>query len=137
MERDDQDLAQWRIKVEVEYMNLHCSSSSLWLLEDGEKTNKVEYCNEKTTEVFNSHEHLINIKFKNKVSKTLQLMISPWMWSRPGARRRVAVQVHRYSLGSLQSMCVGAGGTKTMELSPVLSTLATMSKSPVSMILCK
>jgi len=66
LERDDQDLAQWRIKVVVEYMNLHCSSSSLWLLEDGEKTNKVEYCNEKTTEVFNSHEHLINIKFKNK-----------------------------------------------------------------------
>ena len=71
LERDDQDLGQWRIKVVLEEMNLHCSSSSLWLLEDGETTHNVQYCNEKTTaaEVFYSHEHLINIEFKNKVNK--------------------------------------------------------------------
>jgi len=68
LERDDQDLGQWRIKVVFEEMNLHCSSSSLWLLEDGEKTHNVKYCNEKTpaAEEFYSHEHLINIEFKNK-----------------------------------------------------------------------
>jgi len=70
IDRDDQDLSQWRIKVEVEQMNLSCSSSSLWILEDGEKENNVQYCNEKSTEkdVFYSHEHMIDIKFKNKAS---------------------------------------------------------------------
>eukprot|EP00091_Calanus_sinicus_P009855 TRINITY_DN228_c0_g1_i3.p1 TRINITY_DN228_c0_g1~~TRINITY_DN228_c0_g1_i3.p1 ORF type:complete len:289 (-),score=94.20 TRINITY_DN228_c0_g1_i3:93-959(-) len=67
MDRDDQDLGQWRIKVVMEEMNLPCSSSSLWLLEDGERTHNVQYCNEKKAEtVFYSHEHMIDIKFKNK-----------------------------------------------------------------------
>ena len=71
IDRDDQDLSQWRIKVEVEQMDLSCSSSSLWILEDGEKENNVQYCNEKSTEkdVFYSHEHMIDIKFKNKVKQ--------------------------------------------------------------------
>ena len=69
VDRDDQDLGQWRIKVVMEEMNLPCSSSSVWLLEDGEKPHNDQYCNEKTGEkVFYSHEHLIDIKFKNKVS---------------------------------------------------------------------
>ena len=68
MDRDDQDLGQWRIKVVMEEMNLPCSSSSVWLLEDGERTHNIQYCNEKKAEtVFYSHEHLIDIKFKNKV----------------------------------------------------------------------
>merc|ERR1712123_391607 len=51
----------------MEEMNLPCSSSSVWLLEDGEKPHNDQYCNEKTDEtVFYSHEHLIDIKFKNK-----------------------------------------------------------------------
>jgi hypothetical protein len=67
MDRDDQDLGQWRIKVTIERMNLHCSSSSLWLIEDGERTHNDQYCNEKMeSSVFYSHEHLIDIKFKNK-----------------------------------------------------------------------
>jgi len=67
VDRDDQDLGQWRIKVVMEEMNLPCSSSSVWLLEDGEKPHNDQYCNEKTEEtVFYSHEHLIDIKFKNK-----------------------------------------------------------------------
>jgi len=68
IDRDDQDLAQWRIKVVVEEMNLYCSSSSLWILEEAEKVHNVEYCNEKTTSktVFYSHEHMIEIKLKNQ-----------------------------------------------------------------------
>jgi len=67
MDRDDQDLGQWRIKVVVETMNLPCSSSSMWLIEDGEKPHNDQYCNEKMeSSVFYSHEHLIDIKFKNK-----------------------------------------------------------------------
>jgi len=67
MDRDDQDLGQWRIKVEVVKMNLPCSSSSMWLIEDGEKPHNDQFCNEKSeTSVFYSHEHLIDIKFKNK-----------------------------------------------------------------------
>jgi len=67
MDRDDQDLGQWRIKVVVEKMNLPCSSSSMWLIEDGEKPHNDQYCNEKMeSNVFYSHEHLIDIKFKNK-----------------------------------------------------------------------
>ena len=71
LERDDHDLGQWRIKVVLEEMNLYCSSSSLWILEDGEKIHNVKYCNERTTAAkeFYSHEHLINIEFKNKVDK--------------------------------------------------------------------
>ena len=73
LDRDDQDLGQWRIKVVVEEMNLPCSSSSLWMLEDGERSHNVQYCNEKNTaaQEFYSHEHLINIKFKNKVVKII------------------------------------------------------------------
>jgi len=67
MDRDDQDLGQWRIKVTIEEMNLPCSSSSMWLIEDGERSHNDQYCNEKKeSDVFYSHEHLIDIKFKNK-----------------------------------------------------------------------
>ena len=43
-------------------------------MERGEETHNVQYCNEKTNaaEEFYSHEHLINIEFKNKVDRTLQ-----------------------------------------------------------------
>ena len=69
LDRDDQDLGQWRIKVVVEVMNLYCSSSSVLVMEDSEKTKRIKYCNEKaaTTKEFYSHEHLITIKFKNNV----------------------------------------------------------------------
>ena len=69
LDRDDQDLGQWRIKIVVEEMNLHCSSSYLLIKEDSEKTRRVKYCNEEDTgsKVFFSHEHLISIVFKNKV----------------------------------------------------------------------
>jgi len=68
LDRDDQDLGQWRIKIVVEEMNLHCSSSYLLIKEDSEKTRRVKYCNEEDTgsKVFFSHEHLISIVFKNK-----------------------------------------------------------------------
>jgi len=68
LDRDDQDLGQWRIKVVVEEMNLYCSSSSVLVMEDSEKTKRIRYCNEQVTETteFYSHEHLITIKFKNK-----------------------------------------------------------------------
>jgi len=69
VDRDDQDLGQWRIKVVVEKMSLPCSSSSMWLMEDGERPHNDQYCKEKmesTGDVFYSHEHLIDIKFKNK-----------------------------------------------------------------------
>jgi hypothetical protein len=69
MDRDDQDLGQWRIKVVMEEMNLPCSSSSVWLLEDGERPHNIQYCNEKKAKtVFYSHEHLLDIRFKNKVN---------------------------------------------------------------------
>ena len=73
LDRDDQDLGQWRIKVVVEEMNLYCSSSSVLVMEDSEKTKRIKYCNEKamTSKELYSHEHLITIKFKNKV-KTFQ-----------------------------------------------------------------
>ena len=69
LDRDDQDLGQWRIKMVVEEMNLPCSSSYLLVKEDSEKTKRVKYCNEEETgpKVFFSHEHLISIVFKNKV----------------------------------------------------------------------
>jgi len=70
LERDDQDLGQWRIKVVVEEMNLFCSSSSLLVKEDSEKTKRVKYCNEAetVTKEFFSHEHLISLTFKNKAA---------------------------------------------------------------------
>ena len=69
LDRDDHDLGQWRIKMVVEEMNLHCSSSYLLVKEDSEKTRRVKYCNEEETgsQVFFSHEHVISILFKNKV----------------------------------------------------------------------
>ena len=74
MERDDQDLGQWRIKVVVEEMNLFCSSSSLLVKEDSEKTKRVKYCNEAetVTKEFFFHEHLISLAFKNKVGKVIR-----------------------------------------------------------------
>ena len=74
MERDDQDLGQWRIKAVVEEMNLFCSSSSLLVKEDSEKTKRVKYCNEAetVTKEFFSHEHLISLTFKNKVGKVIR-----------------------------------------------------------------
>merc|ERR1719495_1367415 len=61
-------LSQWRIKMVVEEMNLHCSSSYLLVKEDSEKPRRVKYCNEEQTgsQVFFSHEHVISILFKNK-----------------------------------------------------------------------
>ena len=98
MDRDDQDLGQWRIKVVMEEMNLPCSSSSLWLLEDGERTHNIQYCNERKAEtVFYSHEHLIDIKFKNKVkSKKQNLQIQLWVNSRPNASKRTVALEQRY-----------------------------------------
>ena len=95
---DDQDLGQWRIKVVMEEMNLPCSSSSVWLLEDGERTHNIQYCNEKKAEtVFYSHEHLIDIKFKNKVkSKKQNLQIQLWVNSRPNASKRTVALEQRY-----------------------------------------
>ena len=98
MDRDDQDLGQWRIKVVMEEMNLPCSSSSLWLLEDGERTHNVQYCNEKKAEtVFYSHEHMIDIKFKNKVRSNepnLQNLIC--VNSRLNASKKADVLEQRY-----------------------------------------
>ena len=98
MDRDDQDLGQWRIKVVMEEMNLPCTSSSLWLLEDGERTHNIQYCNERKTEtVFYSHEHLIDIKFKNKVkSKKQNLQIQLWVNSRPNASKRTVALEQKY-----------------------------------------
>ena len=57
---------------------------------------------------------------------------------RGGARRLVGVLVPGYRWGSLLSMCVGAGMTRTMVSSLVLCTLLPMSTvRPVSTILCK
>jgi len=65
--RDDSDYAQWRIKVEVEEMMMPCSASYLHVIEDGTTRKKETLCNEKRrNKVFFSHEHLLDIKFKNK-----------------------------------------------------------------------
>ena len=97
MDRDDQDLGQWRIKVVMEEMNLPCSSSSVWLLEDGERTHNIQYCNEKKAEtVFYSHEHLIDIKFKNKVKgRGVNFQIKFWVNSRPSVLKTMAVLEQR------------------------------------------
>ena len=78
MDRDDQDLGQWRIKVVVEEMNLFCSSSSVLVMEDSEKTKRIKYSNEQatTTKELYSHEHLITIKFKKKVKHFNMLPLS-------------------------------------------------------------
>ena len=138
MDRDDQDLGQWRIKVVMEEMNLPCSSSSVWLLEDGERTHNIQYCNEKKAEVFYSHEHLIVIKFKNKVnSKEQNFQIQLWENSRPNALKMMVALEQRYRWGYLQSMFVEEGLIKTMESSPVRFTPPTISTLRLaSMILC-
>ena len=54
----------------VEEMNLYCSSSSLLVMEDSEKTKRIKYCNGEgglKDATFYSHEHIISIKYKNKV----------------------------------------------------------------------
>lgn len=66
--RDDRDVAQWRIKVEVEEINMPCSSASLTVEEDGTTKKTVTYCTGRKTKTFYSHEHLITIKLKNKNS---------------------------------------------------------------------
>ena len=69
LDRDDQDLGQWRIKVVVEELNLYCSSSYLLVKEDLEKTRREKYCNEEGggSKEFYSHAHLLDIVYKNKV----------------------------------------------------------------------
>ena len=42
LDRDDQDLGQWRIKVEVEELSLDCQAAQLTLLEEGRP--KQELC---------------------------------------------------------------------------------------------
>ena len=82
----------------MEEMHLPCSSSSVWLLEDGEKTHNVQYCNEKKAEtVFYSHEHMIDIKFKNKVnSNEPNLQIQLCVNSRLNASKKADVLEQRY-----------------------------------------
>ena len=117
MDRDDQDLEQWRIKVEIERMNLHCSSSSMWLIEDGERTHHDQFCNEKNeSTVFYSHEHLIDIKFKNKAG--LSLIISDPIYCLVQAQCGDQVQVRV----SAEYVCGGTydkdNGTITSPLFP-------------------
>ena len=97
LERDDQDLGQWRIKVVVEEMNLFCSSSSLLVKEDSEKTKRVKYCNEAetVTKEFFSHEHLISLTFKNKVGKVIRNLNESFPRRLP-VKSLVAVLVRRY-----------------------------------------
>jgi len=46
LEIANQDLSQWRIKVEVENLEMACSSSNLTVTEEGERVTRVHYCNQ-------------------------------------------------------------------------------------------
>jgi len=62
LDRDDQDLGQWRIKVEVEELSLDCQAAQLTLLEEGRP--KQELCGTRQKSVYYSHEHMVKLKYK-------------------------------------------------------------------------
>jgi hypothetical protein len=70
MIKDDQEVGQWRIKVEILEMNLPCASSGFRIIEDSSPRINNHHCNEKSSnnsdKVFFSHEHLLNLKFSTE-----------------------------------------------------------------------
>jgi len=69
LEISNQDLSQWRIKVEVEEMEMPCSSSNVTLIEEGKLVKRVHFCNEiKASKTYTSHEHRLLLLFKNNGS---------------------------------------------------------------------
>jgi len=67
LEIASQDLSQWRIKVEVENMEMPCSSSNLTVTEESERVTRMRYCNEmETSNIYTSHEHRLLLMLKNK-----------------------------------------------------------------------
>jgi len=67
LEIANQDLSQWRIKVEVEDLEMACSSSNLTVTEEGERVTRMRYCNQMAaSKIYTSHEHRLLLMLKNK-----------------------------------------------------------------------
>jgi len=73
LHRDNQEFGQWRIRVDVQELNLPCSSTDLRILEDGNRRQNIQYCEKQNEDhhshVFLSHEHVVDIEFRNKNCK--------------------------------------------------------------------
>lgn len=65
VDRSHDDLAQWRVKIEIDSLNLPCDSGYLQIIEDGVQPQNLQICNEKRPDesgfVF-SHAHMISVK---------------------------------------------------------------------------
>jgi len=67
LSRPSSDLGQWRIKIEVEYLNFDCEFGYLQVVEDGEQRQNIKACNGQRKDVRGgifSHEHLMSLRLK-------------------------------------------------------------------------
>jgi len=65
LSRPSSDLSQWRIKIEIEYLNLDCDFGYLQVVEDGEQRQNIKACNgQKQATKLYSHEHLMSLRLK-------------------------------------------------------------------------
>lgn len=65
VDRSQDDLAQWRIKIEIDSLNLPCDSGYLQIIEDGVQSQNIKICNEKRLDKAGfvySHAHMISVK---------------------------------------------------------------------------
>jgi len=65
LSRPSSDLGQWRIKMEIDYINLDCDFGYVQVIEDGEQRQNIKVCNShkrNTVGGIFSHEHLVSLR---------------------------------------------------------------------------